>query len=91
MSRSKYIRERIIIPITVDGFTINGEPTCMAWYGDEHQERMACRFLAASNFGTKFHCLYCNVRLYNLNNGFLEPSGECPLWGDSDEHDESNK
>jgi hypothetical protein len=65
--------------ITVDRFTLDDKPTCMSWYGSETHERMACRFLMTSRFGTRYHCGISGYRLPED----LSPTEHCPLWGDT--------
>ena len=63
-------------------FTINGKPTCMAWYGLGSHARMACQFIGTSHFGSKLHCLYTGNEIYPEEDGGLVPVTGCPLWKD---------
>lgn len=85
MSFEKYKRETEIVSVEFERFTVNGLPTCMAWFGDNDHKRQCCSFLGTSNFGTVDRCLMTGERLHADYENFetlTTPRKNCPLWKD---------
>jgi len=72
------------ISISFDRFTVDGVPTCMAWYGSGGHGRMACFFIGTSHFGSQMHCMCLSKRIWPDDNNILRPVDGCPLWPEGD-------
>ena len=77
---AKHEREKT--QIEVDRFTMNGEPTCLSWYGCDKHKREMCQFLLARKFGTVYVCGLTGADIYEHDKSpTIRPLKDCPLWG----------
>lgn len=68
-----------VVSITAHRFYIDDVPVCMAWYGDNEHDRMACKFLLARHFGMVPVCGLTGDDLPNEPDVINKVPDTCPL------------
>jgi hypothetical protein len=71
-----------VVNISVERHTINGKPTCCAWYGGKRLKRRVCQFLGATHFGTRPVCMATGASIHDGGLA-LVPADNCPVWKDA--------
>lgn len=83
MTYESITRKKYKTTLETEIWEVNGQPTCLSWWGGKGHDRECCMFLGTYRMGSKYVCMAIGEQVHEYLDGpaegFLKPALKCVL------------